>query len=740
MILVRQPDPPRQLEPLLIFRELPMKLPRRVSSVLTPGAAAASIILGTMACSEPIPVQPPEASVIPHARTVHGEERTDNYHWLRKRGSADVIAYLEAENEYTESVMKLTEDLREKLYDELVGRVKETDSEAPTRVDDYEYYSRTEEGKQYRIHCRKPAGGNGEESQGAEEEILLDENVRAEGKKYFRLGAFEVSPNHSLLAYSSDTDGSETYTLRVKDLTTGELLEDAIPNTYTSVEWANDSRTLFYNTLDEAKRPYKLFRHVLGENPASDARVFHEPDDAFYLSLSKTRSKKYLLLQLKSNTTSEIHYLDADRPSRHFRVIEPRRQDVEYYVHHGTDRFFIRTNDRAKNFRLMEAPVADPSRRRWKEVIPHDEDVLLEAVSVFQNHLASWTRAGGLEHIRIRDLHSGRTHEVEFDEPVYSISGAWNPAFRTSTLRFVYNSLTTSRSVFDYDMDAKTRELKKRYEVLGGYDPADYASERIFATAEDGVKVPVSLVYKKGFTKDGSHPLFLYGYGSYGITIDPNFSSVRISLLDRGFVYAIAHVRGGEDLGRRWYDQGKLLNKRNTFTDFIAAAEHLVEQKYADPKRVVIQGGSAGGLLVGAVLNMRPDLFHAAIAAVPFVDVVNTMLDESIPLTVTEYEEWGNPNDKRFYDYMLSYSPYDNVERKDYPHLLVTAGLNDPRVQYWEPAKWTAKLRALKTNSNRLLLKTKMGAGHGGPSGRYERLREKAFEYAFLLDVLGVEE
>ena len=690
-----------------------------------------------MACSDPTRVDPPVAKIVPNTETVHGDERTDNYHWLRDRGNAEVIAYLEAENAYTQSVMRPTEPLREKLYAELVGRIKETDSDVPTRIDDYEYYSRTEEGKQYRIHCRKRVGEGHDD---AEEEILLDENAEAEGEKYYRLGAFEVSPNHRLLAVSTDTDGSETYTLRVKDLTTGEWRGDEIPNTYSSVEWANDNRTFFYNTLDEAKRPYKLFRHVLGDDPGSDALVFHEPDDAFFLGLSKTRSKKYLLLELKSNMTSEIHYLDADRPGREFRVVAPRRQDVEYDVHHGQDRFFIRTNDRAKNFRLMEAPVSDPSRKRWKEVIPHDEDVLIEAVSVFQNHVAVWTRSGGLEHIHIRQLHSGSTHEVEFEEPVYSLGGAWNPEFRTSTLRFVYNSLTTPRSVFDYGMEAKTRELKKRYEVLGGYDPADYASERVFATAQDGVKVPISLVYKKGFAKDGSNPLFLYGYGSYGHTIDPNFSSTRISLLDRGFVYAIAHVRGGEDLGRRWYDNGKLLHKRNTFTDFIAAAEHLIEGEYAHPERVVMQGGSAGGLLMGAVLNMRPDLFHAAIAAVPFVDVVNTMLDASIPLTVTEYEEWGNPNDKKFYDYIVSYSPYDNVERKDYPHLLVTAGLNDPRVQYWEPAKWTAKLRAFKTDANRLLLKTKMGAGHGGPSGRYERLREKAFEYTFLLDVLGIKE
>jgi oligopeptidase B len=648
---------------------------------------------------------------------------------------------LQSENAYTESIMDFTTNLQNKLYAEFVGRIKETDSDVPTRIDDYEYYSRTEAGKEYHIHCRRRVSGFSlNHSQDPKEEIILDENLEAKGKSYFRLGAFEISPNHSMLVYSFDATGSETYILRVKDLTSGELLEDEISNVYCSVEWANDNCTFFYSILDDAKRPYKLFRHILGRNADLDESVFHESDEAFYLSLSKTRSKKYLLLKLKSNTTSEVHYLDADHPNHSFRVIEPRRSGVEYDAHHCSDRFFIRTNDRAKNFRLMEAPLDTPSREHWEEIIPHDDKTLFDEVSVFQNYLVIWARVAGLESIRILDFRSGKTHEVKFEEPTYSIRGAWNPEFNSATLRFSYESLTTPCSIFDYDMETRTRDLRKRYEVPGDYDPANYVSERILATGEDGVQVPISLVYSRGFINDGPRPLLLYAYGSYGIVIDADFSSARLSLLDRGFVYAIAHVRGGEDLGRCWYDQGKLLHKRNTFKDFIAVAEHLIKNRYTDPKNLVIQGGSAGGLLVGAVLNMRPDLFHAAIAKVPFVDVINTMLDSSIPLTVTEYEEWGDPNKKAFYDYILSYSPYDNVVRQNYPHLLVTAGLNDPRVQYWEPAKWTARLRALKADNNLLLLKTKMHAGHGGSSGRYEHLHEKAFEYAFLLSVLGVGE
>jgi len=691
--------------------------------------------------------RPPVAKAEPHQYSIHGETRVDNYHWLRQRGNPEVIEYLETENAYTEAVMAHTKPLQETLYQEMLGRIKETDVDVPVRMDDFYYYSRTEEGKQYRIHCRKKG------SLEAAEQIILDQNVLAKGTEYFRLGVFEISPDHRLLAYSSDTDGSETYTLRVKNLETGELLGDEIPNTYYSVEWANDNRTLFYNVLDQAKRPYKLFRHVLGSDPAQDDLVLHEADDAFFLGLSKTRSKKYLLAGLKSNTTTEIHYLDADQPDGAFAVMVPRTQDMEYYAAHHGEQFLIRTNLEAKNFRVMTAPVSDPALGNWREMIPHRDDVLLEALSAFEDHLVVYERENGLERIRVSSADNWATdnwatdnsaadnsdvHHIEFDEPVYSLGGSSNPEFKTQQLRFVYNSLTTPLSVFDYDMSTRTRELKKQYEVLGGYDPSEYKSERVFAVAPDGVKVAISLVYKKGLVKDGGNPLFLYGYGSYGYSIDPNFSSSRLSLLDRGFVFAIAHIRGGEEMGRQWYDDGKLLHKRNTFSDFSASAEHLIAEKYTDPRKLVTQGGSAGGLLMGAVLNMRPDLFHAAIAAVPFVDVVNTMLDASIPLTVTEYEEWGNPNEPEFYNYIKSYSPYDNVEAKAYPHVLVTAGLNDPRVQYWEPAKWTAKLRAHKTDTNRLLLKTEMGAGHGGPSGRYEKLREKAFEYAFLFDVLGI--
>lgn len=694
-----------------------------------------------MSCDESSPIRSPVARIIPYTQMVHGETRVDNYHWIRRREEKEVIAYLQSENAYTESMMDVTKNLQNKLYAEFVSRIKETDSDVPTRIDDYEYYSRTETGKEYRIHCRRRVGDfSFDHNQNPKEEIILDENLEAKGKDYFRLGAFEISPNHSMLAYSFDVTGSEVYILRVKDLESGELLEDEISNVYCSVEWANDNRTFFYNTLDDAKRPYKLFRHILGRNSDLDESVFHESDDAFYLSLSKTRSKKYLLLELKSNTTSEVHYLDADLPDHSFCVIEPRRRGVEYDVHHCGDRFFMRTNNCAKNFRLMEAPLDTPSQEYWKEIIPHDDKILLDGVSVFKNHLVVWARVAGLESIRVLDFRSGETHEVKFEEPTYSIRGSWNPEFGSTTLRFSYESLTTPRSIFDYDMETRTRDLRKCYEVPGDYDPANYASERIFATGQDGVQIPISLVYRRKFISDGPRPLLLYAYGSYGIVIDADFSSVRLSLLDRGFVYAIAHVRGGEDLGRCWYDQGKLLHKRNTFEDFIVAAEHLIKNGYTNPKNLVIQGGSAGGLLVGAVLNMRPDLFYAAIAKVPFVDVINTMLDSSIPLTVTEYEEWGDPNKKVFYDYILSYSPYDNVVRQSYPHLLVTAGLNDPRVQYWEPAKWTAKLRALKVDDNLLLLKTKMHAGHGGSSGRYEHLHERAFEYAFLLSVLGVDE
>ena len=675
----------------------------------------------------------PVAKTDPKVDTVHGEARVDNYFWLREKSNPEVIAYLEAENKYTEAMMQHTEDFQEQLYQELLGRIKETDLSVPEKIDDYYYCTRTEEGKQYPIYCRKK--GNLE----ATEEILLDQNALSEGHEYLEVGVYKISPNHQLLAYSTDTTGGESYTLYIKDLNAGQLLGDQIPNTYYSVEWASDNQTLFYTTLDAAKRPYKLYRHQLGSDPAADPLIYHETDESFFLDISKTRSKAYLLMELENINTSEVHYLEADQPTGDFKVVSPRQLELEYSVEHHGDQFFIVTNSDAVNFKLMCASVDNPSRANWEEVIPHREAVKLDSVSAFQNHLVISEREEGLQKIRVRNLTTGEEHAVDFPEPVYTVRQGRSPEFNTTTLRFNYASLVTPMSVFDYEMDARTRELKKQDEVLGGYDPFLYESERIFAKAADGTPVPISIVYKKGLTKDGGNPLLLYGYGSYGINSEPYFSSNRLSLLDRGFIYAIAHIRGGEEMGRTWYEKGKLLHKKNTFTDFIVCAENLIAEKYTASDKLVIQGGSAGGLLMGAVTNIRPELFEIVIAKVPFVDVVNTMLDASIPLTIIEYDEWGNPNEKMFYDYIKSYSPYDNIEAKAYPHILVTAGLNDPRVHYWEPAKWTAKLRTLKTGNNRLLLKTEMGAGHGGPSGRYDYLKEMAFEYAFIFDLLGID-
>ena len=676
---------------------------------------------------------PPVAKTDPKVDTVHGEARVDNYFWLREKSNTEVIEYLKAENKYTQAMMQHTEGFQEQLYQELLGKIKETDLSVPEKMGDYYYYNRTEEGKQYPIYCRKKG------SLEAEEEILLDQNALAEEHEYLEIGVYKISPNHQLLAYSTDTTGGESYTLYVKDLDTGQLLGDQIPNTYYSVEWANDNQTLFYTTLDPAKRPYKLYRHQLGSDLAADALIYHEADESFFLDVSKTRSNAYLLMELENINTSEVHYLEADQPTDEFRVISPRQSELEYSVEHHGDQFFIVTNAEAVNFKLMRASVNNPSRENWEEVVPHREAVKLDSVSAFRNHLVISEREDGLQKIRVRNLITDEAHAVDFPEPVYTVQQGGNPEFNTNTLRFNYASLVTPMSVFDYEMDARTRELKKQDEVLGGYDPSLYESERIFAKAADGTPVPISLVYKKGLVKDGGDPLLLYGYGSYGINSEPYFSSNRLSLLDRGFRCAIAHIRGGEEMGRAWYENGKLLHKRNTFTDFIACAEHLIAEKYTASSKIVIEGGSAGGLLMGAATNMRPELFEIVIAKVPFVDVVNTMLDASIPLTVTEYDEWGNPNEKKFYDYIKSYSPYDNIEAKEYPHILVTAGLNDPRVHYWEPAKWTAKLRTLKTGDNQLLLKTEMGAGHGGPSGRYDYLKEIAFEYAFIFDLLGID-
>lgn len=679
-------------------------------------------------------VPPPIAKVAPKEFSEHGATRVDPYYWLRDRNDPDTIAYLEAENAYADDMMKHTSALQEKLYQEMKGRIKETDLSVPVKRDEYYYYSRTFEGKQYSVSCRKKGGPAGAE------EVILDQNELAAGKQYFRLGSSEVSPDHRLLAYSTDTDGSEVYTLVVKDLTTGKLLADEIPNTYYGVEWGNDNRTLFYTTLDAAKRPHRLWRHVLGTPPAQDVCVYEEKDETFTVNLGKTRSRKYLLLTLDSTLTSEVRFLDADEPGGEFKVIQPRTRNLEYSVDHHDYWFYIVTNDSARNFRVMTAPVASPGRENWKELIPHRPSVKVEDVDLFARWLVVHERDQGLKKLYVRNLETGEDHYVNFNEAAYTYVASGNEEFDTNVLRFTYSSLTTPPSVYDYNMETRSRVLLKQEEVLGGFDASRYTSERIFAKAPDGTNVPISLVYRKGLKRDGTNPALLYGYGSYGAPMDPGFSSGRISLLDRGFIYALAHIRGGGDIGRPWYEDGKLLKKKNTFTDFIACAEHLVTEKYTSPEKLAIMGGSAGGLLVGAVTNMRPDLFKAVVAQVPFVDVINTMLDASIPLTTLEYDEWGNPNDRTYYDYMMSYSPYDNVARKAYPNILIRAGLNDPRVAYWEPAKWCAKLRAMKTDSNLLLLKTNMGAGHGGASGRFDRLREVALEYAFIIDRLGVGE
>jgi oligopeptidase B len=677
-------------------------------------------------------IAPPIAQKIPKVDTSFGDIRVDNYFWLRDKNNPEVIKYLQAENKYTETVMKPTEKLQEKLYKEMLSRIKETDMSVPEKIDDYYYYTREEKGKQYRIYCRKKG------SLDAPEEILLDANELARGHNYLDVGVYKVSPDHQLLAYSIDTTGAEDFTIYFKDLNTGKTFDDVIPNTSYSAEWANDNKTVFYNTLDEAKRPYKLFRHTLRTDPKNDALVYHEKDEAFNLDLKKSKSKAYLFMLLESETTSEDWYLDASHPDEDFRIIQPRQHEMEYSVEQHGDKFYILTNDKAQNFKLMGTPITSPSKENWKVVIPASDSVKLDDIEVFKNHLVVYERERGVQKIRITNLTDNQNYYVDFPEPVYTFWPERNPDFNTNLLRFDYTSLITPRSIYDYNMDKKTRELKKQDEVLGGYKPSLYQEERIFARASDGTLVPISMVYKKGMTRNGKNPLFLYGYGAYGISSEPYFSSNRLSLLDRGFIYAIAHVRGGGEMGRYWYDQGKLLNKKNTFTDFVACAEHLIAEKYTSRDELVINGGSAGGLLMGAVTNMRPDLFRVVIANVPFVDLINTMLDPSLPLTVIEYEEWGNPHEKEYYGYMRSYSPYDNVQAKAYPNMLITTSLNDPRVSYWEPTKWTAKLRALKTDNNLLLFKINMDAGHGGSSGRYDYLKDIALEYAFIFKILGI--
>jgi oligopeptidase B len=668
---------------------------------------------------------PPIANMIPKQLICHGDVRVDNYYWLRERDNPEVLAYLEAENRYTEHVMEPVKDLQQKLYEEMLGRIHEDDSGVPFPLGSFLYYTRTEKGKAYPIHCRRLPDGP--------EQIIFDENEIALGHKFFSLGNFEVSPNEQLLAYSTDTEGDEVYITRIKDLPSGRVLPDSIANTYYSLVWANDNEHLFYVTLDDAKRPYRIWRHRLGN--IEDDLIFEETDERFEVELYKSRDHRYLFVQSESKVTSEVYFLDANAPEGNFQIVWPRRQGVLYDVESHGDDFYVQTNDAAEEFRILLVSAQSP---RWEtaiEFLPMRDGVTIEGVDAFRDYLVVHERNAGLPAIRIQNLVTGDIHYIRFDEPAYTLGGAPNEVFDTDTLRFTYTSLVTPESVFDYNMRSQDRELRKRTEIIG-YDARDYTSERIWATAEDGTAVPISLVYKKGFARDGRAPLLLYGYGSYGIRSEPEFRSELVSLLDRGFVYSIAHIRGGGDRGRAWYNSGKLLQKKNTFTDFIGCAEHLIAERYTSKEKLAIQGGSAGGLLAGAVVNMRPDLFHTVVVRVPFVDTLTTCLDPTLPLTIGEYEEWGNPQDEIYYRYIKSYSPYDNVKPGAYPHMLITAGLSDPRVSYWEPAKWTAKLRVARTDRNLHLLKTNMEAGHFGASGRYGRFKDTAFSYAFIVKSL----
>ncbi|MCL5994699.1 MAG: S9 family peptidase [Chloroflexi bacterium] len=680
---------------------------------------------------------PPIAPRRPHTIVQHGETRVDDYYWLRQREDPTVIAYLKAENAYTEQMMAHTLALQEQLYAEMKGRIQEIDLSVPEKIDDYFYYTRMEQGQQYPIHCRKRA------SLDAPEQVLLDENRLAKDQAYFRVGAIKVSPDHCWLAYSTDTTGGEAYTLFILNLDSGELLAEQIPNTSYSVEWANDNRTLYYNVLDAAKRPYRLYRHTLGTDPAQDTLVYHETDEAFFVWVGKTSSKAYLLLLLSAGVTSEVRFAPADQPEAEFKILQPRQHEVEYAVAHHGNRFLVLTNEGAPNFKLMEAPIAEPHKTNWRELIPHHQDILIEGIHVFRDFLVRFEREAGLKCIRISTLNSDTTvdavRDVTFPEPTYTFNPGMNADYNARTLRFTYSSPVTPNSVIDHDMATGNWDVKKQDEIPSGYNPSQYRSERLMVTAPDGKQVPISLVYNQNlFKRDGSNPMLLTAYGSYGYSYDPSFDAKRMSLLDRGVSFAVAHIRGGSEMGRAWFEEARLLHKKNSFSDFIACAEHLIAQGYTSRDRLAILGGSAGGLLMGAVTNMRPDLFHTVIADVPFVDVISTMSDPTIPLTVIEYDQWGNPADKASYDYMKSYSPYDNVTAQAYPHMLITGGLDDPRVQYWEPAKWAARLRAVKTDDHLLLLKINMDAGHAGPSGRYSTLREWAFKYAFVLDRLGL--
>jgi oligopeptidase B len=673
-------------------------------------------------------LKPPVAKKIPKTDTIHGDVRIDDYFWLRQKDSPEVQSYLHAENAYTDSLMAHTKSDEEKLYKELVSRVKETDTSVPTKMGDYFYYSRTEKDKQYGIYCRKHL------SLVSPEEITLDLNQLGEGKPYIDLGEYSTSDNGELLAYSLDYTGFREYELFFKNLKTGMELSDRVGKV-ASLCWAADNKTFFYTVEDTTKRSYRLYRRALGD---SDGTLIYEEKDALYgVYAGRTRDKKYNLLIIGSKTTSEIHYVRSDTPTEKFMIVLARETDHEYSLDHRNGEFFIRTNKNAKNFRLVSTPVSAPDEKNWKELVAHRLTIALNDFDVFENYCVLTVRDNGLQELEVMDLNSNQAHRMRFPEPTYSVYGALNPDFNTTHFRYSYQSLISPSAIYDYDLSTKQSTLLKEYEVPA-YDKSLYASERIFATASDGTQIPISIVYKKTTPRNGSAPIHLYSYGSYGISMWVTFTASRLSLLDRGFVCALAHIRGGADMGEAWHDEGKMMKKKTTFTDFISCAEYLTEKKYGAKDKLIIEGGSAGGLLMGAAANLRPDLFKIVHLAVPFVDVINTMLDESLPLTTGEFIEWGNPKIKSDYEYMKSYCPYSNIEAKAYPTMLITTSINDSQVMYWEPAKYAAKMRAMRTDKNLLLLKINMDAGHGGASGRYDALKERAFELAFFFDQLGI--
>ena len=674
----------------------------------------------------------PVAKKVPKEMTIHGDTRIDDYYWMNQREDQEVIDHLNAENSYREEVMSHTKDFQASLFEEIKGRIKQTDMSVPYKDNGYHYFTKFEEGKEYPIFSRR----KGEIT--AEEEIYLDVNVLAKGFDYYNVNSRSVSPNNKILAYGEDTLSRRIYTIRFKNLETGETLDEKIPNTTGGATWGNDNKTIFYTVKDKSLRAYKIYRHVLGTDPSKDELIYHEKEDTYSCYVWKTRSKKYIMIGSFQTLASEFRYLNADDPQGDFQLFHPRDYEnkLEYYVSHFGDKFYIRTNHEAKNFRMMQTPETATGLENWTELIPHRDDVLLEGSDVFKDHLVLSERIKGITNLRIIP-NEGQEHYIKFQDDAFLTYTSTNPNFNTNILRIGYTSMTTPNSTYDYNMDTKEMTLLKQQEVIGSFKSEDYKSERIYVAARDGAQVPVSLVYKKGTKLDGSSPCLLYGYGSYGSSMDPYFSSPRLSLLDRGFIFAVAHIRGGEEMGRHWYEDGKLLNKINTFNDFIDCGEHLVNNKYTSKENLYAMGGSAGGLLMGAIINMRPDLWNGVIAAVPFVDVVTTMLDETIPLTTGEFDEWGNPKNEEYYHYIKSYSPYDNVEAKDYPSMMVTTGLHDSQVQYWEPAKWVAKLREMKTDDNPLVMYCNMDTGHGGASGRFERYKETAMEYAFLLDLAG---